>query len=167
MTAQPSSENTVLWSQRHCGLVSAPSTSAALSTTKPASTKRKVSRSSCSSGMPKARGGATGMLAHARLGRVQHRGMQHGRAEQAIGAPRPAPNATAPRATRSAAARSPGKRPGQHHRRGAQQGQHAAHARLRHEPALGGVHGQHQPDGQRHHRAEAQARAAARRRPAR
>ncbi len=37
--------------------VAAPSSSAALSTTKPASTKRKVSRSSCSSGMPKARGG--------------------------------------------------------------------------------------------------------------
>ena len=33
MTAQPSSENTVLWFQRHCGLFSVPKTSAALSTT--------------------------------------------------------------------------------------------------------------------------------------
>ena len=51
-TSQPSIENTVLWSQRQRLANTAPSTIAAESTTKPAATKRKVSRSRRSSGTP-------------------------------------------------------------------------------------------------------------------
>jgi hypothetical protein len=62
--AQARIENTALWSaQRHCTVLAMPSSSVAVNTTKPASTKRKVTRSSCSSGIPRgAVGACTGVL---------------------------------------------------------------------------------------------------------
>ncbi len=51
--AQLASDSTVLWSpQRQCAIVNSPMRIASVSTTKPASTNRNVSRSSDSNGMP-------------------------------------------------------------------------------------------------------------------
>jgi hypothetical protein len=145
----------VLWSQRQCDAVATPSASAADSTAKPTSTKRKVKRSSCSSGMPACLGGIRPLAPQPRSARIQQRSVQDGRAEQARTHRPPARSAAAPKAKwRSRhVTRKPG---GQQHHQRTHRRQPAAHRRQRHEPAFDGMHADHDPYRQRQHRSKPQ-----------